>query len=128
MKGLKMARKLHLWIGLILSIVLLVEAITGLMLAEPKLFSQQAGPPFSSAVQAQVNDQTKPQETGRPSRENRAQPPGTPSGISAKGLHKGMVGSVNLGWLVDLSAVGLIILVLTGVYMAIPQLRARTRK
>jgi hypothetical protein len=38
---MKRIRQAHLWIGLITSIFLLVEAVTGLLLAEPWLTGQQ---------------------------------------------------------------------------------------
>jgi uncharacterized iron-regulated membrane protein len=38
---MKRIRQAHLWIGLITSIFLLMEAVTGLLLAEPWLIGQQ---------------------------------------------------------------------------------------
>jgi hypothetical protein len=43
----------------------------------------------------------------------------------AKGLHQGRLGEWNIKWLIDLAAIGMIILTLTGIYIAIPLLRAR---
>jgi hypothetical protein len=34
----RFVRKVHLWVGLVLAIVLVVEGVTGLILAEPALF------------------------------------------------------------------------------------------
>ena len=48
MKIMQIMRKIHLWLGLLFSIVLLVEGITGVMVAEPGWFGQQVrygGPP-----------------------------------------------------------------------------------
>ncbi len=114
-------RRVHLWVGLLLAVVLVVEAVTGLILAEPEWFGQAKGkPPGLQAAQG-----------GPPAGPGR-QPGAAPGSFSlygvAKGLHQGKVGDVNLGWVVDISGGGLVVLTLSGVYMAIPLLRARNKR
>lgn len=128
------ARKIHLWIGLILAIFIIIEALTGLILAEPGLVGQgnrqlPSGSQQLNAEQAQV-----PGTKGTaPQGEMRAQQRGTPpaEGLNvfgvAKGLHQGKVGSLKFELIVDILAIGLIILSVTGVYIAIPLLRGRSR-
>ncbi|MCS7461580.1 PepSY-associated TM helix domain-containing protein [Paenibacillus doosanensis] len=43
------------------------------------------------------------------------------------GLHEGRVGSVNVKWLADVTAVGLIILTVTGISLSLQTLRAQRR-
>lgn len=116
------ARKLHLWVGLVLAVVLLVEAVTGLILAEPWLVGQEAPQmPPGSAQPSGLRDgqgQAPPREGAKPAT-------GGAFGM-AKGLHQGKVGSLDLSWVIDLSAIGLVILVVSGVYLAIPILRAQS--
>ncbi len=118
------ARKIHLWVGLILAIVLIIEAITGLVLAEPWIVGQ--GKPQIPIGDSQNMEQRKSMprsvESGKP----------VQSGFNAfgfaKGLHQGKVGGFDLTWVVDLSAIGLIVLALTGVYLSIPFFRTRSKK
>ncbi len=121
-------RRVHLWVGLILAAVLIIEAVTGLILAEPGWFGQTKGrPPGLAAAQEQAP------EAARQGAPRGGQQPGAAQGTFslyslAKGLHQGKVGGMNLGWVVDISAVGLVVLSLSGVYMAVPLLRARRRR
>lgn len=112
-------RKVHLWVGLVLAVVLLVEAMTGLILAEPGWFGEvKQKPPGIQAATKGTQGQAAP--------EGAKSAPGV-YGL-AKGLHQGKVGALDLTWVVDVSAVGLVVLTLTGVYLAIPVLRPRARK
>jgi hypothetical protein len=114
------ARKVHLWVGLLLSLVLLIEAVTGLILAEPGLWGQEKPRPPMAADELRS---TSPP----PTRLNQGTPPA--SGLTmlglAKNLHQGRWGKWNAKWLVDLAAIGMILLTLTGIYIAIPLLRTR---
>ncbi|SDD62819.1 PepSY-associated TM helix domain-containing protein [Sporomusa acidovorans] len=122
-------RKIHLWVGLILAIFLLAEAITGLILAEPWLIGQspQEGP-------ARMSDKSQVPGLKTPPPDEIAQRPdvrrdffSSPYSI-AKGLHEGKYAAINFKWLVDLVAIGIIFLTVTGVYLSITRLRARTPK
>ncbi|MDR7865765.1 MAG: PepSY domain-containing protein [Sporomusaceae bacterium] len=117
----QLMRKVHLWVGLILAVVLLVEAMTGLILAEPEWFGEVKQKPPGLERQAAPAGGQGQAEPERP----KSAP--TLYGL-AKGLHQGKVGSIDLAWVVDLSAVGLVALTLTGVYLAVPVLRPRARR
>ncbi len=115
----QLMRKVHMWVGLVLAVVLLVEAVTGLILAEPGWFGEvKQKPPGIQAAPRGTQGQATPE---------RAKSAPTIYGL-AKGLHQGKVGNIDLGWVVDVSAVGLVVLTLTGVYLAVPSLRARSRR
>jgi hypothetical protein len=127
------ARKLHRWVGLILALVLLMESVTGLILAESGLWGQEksrppmANPPSNSEQNksAEVRNDNPPH-----TRTNRETPPTNGLNVFgiAKGLHQGRLGEWNAKWLVDLAAIGMIFLNLTGIYIAIPILRARSNR
>ncbi|SMC79101.1 PepSY-associated TM helix domain-containing protein [Sporomusa malonica] len=119
---------MHMWIGLILAIVLLIEAVTGLILAEPWIVGQQGKPQMPQASpQSNIEQGTAPTTRG-------VEPPFKPASNEfnafgfAKGLHQGKVGGFELKWIVDFSAIGLIILTVTGVYLSIPILKVRRNR
>lgn len=131
----KTARKIHLWVGLILAIVLMIEAVTGLIMAEPWLVGQGKQQLPSVSQQSAIEQGNLPgtKEVVSPNEgrkmENSRQAPNVFNIIGfAKGLHQGRIGSVNAKWIIDLSAIGLVILTVSGVYIAIPILRARSKK
>lgn len=125
----KAARKIHLWVGLVLALVILAEALTGLILAEPWIAGQdKARPPQSAGMQGSPEQGKVLASTEKPGVEQAR--PGSDGGSIvgfARGLHQGRVGGFDLKWLVDLTAAGLIILVLTGVFISAPALRVRNR-
>lgn len=43
-------------------------------------------------------------------------------------LHEGKLGHLNIKWLIDMTAAGLIILTITGVYLSVPLLKTRRKK
>lgn len=47
MKYIRFMRSLHLWLGLILTVFLLVEAVTGLILSEPTIIGINKAQPIS---------------------------------------------------------------------------------
>jgi len=111
---------------------LLVEAITGLILAEPGLVGQEKSP-LPSVRQSNNNIQATNPETKTPTPQNQEQmPAGTKPAATgafgiAKGIHQGKFGTLNLKWLVDLAAIGLIVLTLTGVYLSVFILKAQRK-
>lgn len=137
MRCVKTIRKIHLWFGLILAVFLLTEAVTGLILAEP--WTIGAGKPEKlidgdrrldieqSEPAGQREIMPPPGENGIAERTDSAQ-----SGFNAlsfvKMLHQGNVGGLDFGWVLDLTAIGLVILALTGIYISIPLLRPRSRR
>lgn len=117
----RVVRKVHLWVGLILAIVLLAEAVTGLILAEPALFGAE------KAQGQQGQQQSQGQGQGLQRRERARGAAGGLYGL-AKGLHEGRVGGLDLRWVIELSGVGLAVLTVTGVYMGLAVLRAERRR
>lgn len=101
------SRKIHMYIGLIFAIFILIEALTGLLLAEPGIVGQGAPP-------------AEFQQGGH-------HPPAGSFGL-AKNFHKGIVGNMKVTWLVDLTAISLVLLTLTGVHMSISTLRTKVKK
>lgn len=121
-------RKIHLWVGLVLAVFLLIEAITGLMLAEPWLIGQAShqGPPriVEKEQSSEVKNNAPSAELAQRSDVRRDS--SSPFSI-AKGLHEGKIASLNLKWLVDLVAIGIIILTITGIYLSFTLLSLRNR-
>lgn len=99
MKYVRRVRALHLWLGIILAIFILVEAVTGLIQAEPWLIG---------ADEAQLHDNH-----------------GSFAHFT-NALHEGKIGSFTCKWIIDATALGLIVLTLTGIYLAWPLLRHKT--
>lgn len=120
----RFVRKVHLWVGLALAVVLVVEAVTGLILAEPALFGA-AKPQGAPGLERQQAGEGQGLQLRR--RERAGGAAGGVYGV-AKGLHQGRVGGVDLKWLVELSGVGLVVLSATGVYMGVVILRAGRRR
>jgi hypothetical protein len=122
----KAARKIHLWVGLVLAAVVLVEALTGLILAEPWLVGHDSARPQQQSAGLQNHAPLKATASGIEGTKPAA------DGFNivgfAKGLHRGKVYGFDLKWLIDLTAVGLIVLVVTGVLIAKPMLLARNRR
>ncbi len=123
----KVARKMHMWIGLILAVVLLIEAITGLILAEPWLVGREQQQMSPGGQPGITTDQgNNPRDKGAMVQGTKPTPTGA-YGL-AKGLHQGKIGNLDLKWVVDLSAIGLVILTITGIYISIPILKAQQKK
>lgn len=139
---MKKNRQLHLWIGLITSLFILVEAITGLLLSEPWLIGQQSmerghgmaaistnyheTSGSSNSLPADQSQTSQKSSNLRPEGFGKEQ-----SGIMGfvRQLHEGKIDGANLKVAVDLTAIGLIILTITGISMSIRVLRAqRIRK
>ncbi|ALA70719.1 peptidase [Geobacillus stearothermophilus 10] len=124
-------RNLHLWIGLISSIFLLVEAVTGLLLSEPWLIGQTERGEMHRAMQeggafraGQASDGGAAAAPVAP----RAEGGGTSLGMFIRQLHEGRIGSLDIRWAVDLAAVAMIILTATGIYLSIRTLAAGRRR
>lgn len=123
MKIMQIMRKIHLWLGLLFSIVLLVEGITGVMVAEPGWFGQQAYE-HRSEGQSKLHGVTPPVPGAGEVKRNPREAAGDSTIIgTAKALHEGKVGTLNLRWLIALSGIVLVVLTVTGLYLAIPYFR-----
>ena len=103
-------KKLHMWLGLILGIILIAESVTGLILAEPWLVGQSHDKPQPRIEQRQSNEMKEQRSSAL--------------GI-AEGLHQGRYGEINFKWLIDISAIGIIVLTLSGLYLSIPYLKRK---
>lgn len=153
---MKKTRKAHLWIGLICSVFILIESITGLLMNEPWLigqtqmegnrgnfqpgqFNQGAGMqgtfpadssqnPGQTPSQAGITNETS-QFPGRSGARGLGGEGGTSSITSIiRGLHEGKVGTINVKWLVDLVAIALIFLTISGIYLSLKVLRADKKR
>jgi uncharacterized iron-regulated membrane protein len=130
---MKKMRKIHLWIGLITSLFLFMESMTGLILLNPWLVgaSKEKGFHRDSAAFVSQNP-TNPQEgTFLPSQgQEMGKPRGEEQGILGivKGLHEGKMGDVNIKWAIDLTGIGMMILTATGIYLSVKILKAERKR
>ncbi|GAA4833800.1 hypothetical protein GCM10023310_09070 [Paenibacillus vulneris] len=147
---MKRTRQLHLWIGLICSIFILIESVTGLLLSErwlvgsggmdmkpPQAITQSAAAGQDSGASDQASANTGRALANRPDgasdTANRQAFKGGDRGGEAggvmgviRGLHEGRIGQTDVKWLVDLTAVGMIVLTVTGITLSIKTLRAQS--
>lgn len=138
---MKKTRQLHLWIGLICSVFILLESITGLLLSEKGLLGlggEMGGRPQAAAGMnvtstkssnsAASNVQTVSEGAATAPQGDRPQQFGGGNnsflGI-VKGLHEGRIGQTDVKWLIDLTAIGMIVLTVTGITLSIKTLRAQ---
>lgn len=124
---MNIARKIHLWLGIILSLILFVEAATGLILSEPRIIGIEKQGRAPHTINSPLENSSK-QEVKKISPNNKPAEQGMNAFAIAKQLHQGKLGDLNAKWLIDLSAIGLIILIITGIYIAIPLLRASKQR
>lgn len=129
MKYIATIRKVHLWLGLILAVFLLVEATTGLILSSPALIgANQAYHTASGTAQQQRHEkQVVPVNAGI-GQANSELSADVSSLVFVKELHQGIIYNKNFRWIVEIIAVSIIVLTLTGIYLSIPFLKAQARK
>ncbi|KGK89276.1 hypothetical protein DP73_10770 [Desulfosporosinus sp. HMP52] len=143
-------RNLHLWIGLITSIIILMEAVTGLMLAHPSLVGMQSRAPIAertsqinssgsssiatldqneSSINQSLNSQEEMQSELTAQKSKGLGKQGSGNGLMGviKGLHAGKVGNLNIQWLIDLSAISMIVLTISGIYLSVKILRVQRK-
>ncbi|WP_413306815.1 PepSY-associated TM helix domain-containing protein [Bacillus sp. 1P10SD] len=180
---MKKTRTAHLWIGLIASVLILMESITGLIMNEPWLIGQsqmegnkgnfqpgqfnqgrgtqgstsdtnQAGVPVPGQTQEQTNggnlanNQNQPQAGGQTQGTTGSNPTGqfpAQGGPGAgfpgrdgasqgslmsiiKGLHEGRIGNTDVKWLIDLTAIAMIFLTGSGIYLSLKVLRVGKKR
>lgn len=138
---MKRTRQLHLWIGLICSVFILIQSITGLLLSEKWLTGSGGAEMRPPGAMSQSSNSMTPstagdQETSGAMQGNRPAFNGSgPSQEGAnsltgfiKGLHEGKIGSTNVKWLVDLAAISMIFLTITGIILSIKTLRAQGKQ
>lgn len=115
-------RRIHLWVGVILSLVLLCEGLTGLVLTEPAIFGQSPQP-SPDMRQGQVQEEKRQVTAGESDfRKDPNEVRKNSNVLTARALHEGRFGSLNLRWLVALAGIGMAILSITGLYIAIGHL------
>ncbi|KRF38673.1 PepSY-associated TM helix domain-containing protein [Paenibacillus sp. Soil787] len=149
---MKRTRQLHLWIGLICSVFILLQSVTGLLLSEkwligsaetemrpPGAMSQgmtgnsDGAAPSNQASNSMISPAAGDQGTSGAMQRSRAALNGPGPGQEGansltgfiKGLHEGKIGSTNVTWLVDIAAISMIFLTITGIFLSIKTLRAQ---
>ncbi len=165
---MKKMRRAHLWIGLIASVLILMESITGLLMNEPWLigqaqveggrgnfqpgqfnqrqfnqgqFNQDQGGQGTSQNSGQANSQMPGQangqfqgppgfgNTGNFAFRTRGEGMGQGSIVSTiRGLHEGRIGNTNIKWLIDLTAIAMIFLTGSGIYLSLKVLSADRKR
>ncbi len=131
---MKKIRHLHLWIGLFTSLLILIEAVTGLLMVEPWLMG--AGQlksehrvtlerPALSEVPEKAGNTEKVKEAG-----GNFNPAGQGSSLAAfvKNLHAGKVGGTDVSIILDIAALGLIIMTVTGMVLTVKALKRQRAK
>lgn len=128
-------RQIHLWVGLICSVFILLQSVTGLLLLEPWIIGggeggrgeMSAAPTASTAVAAGANTTTA--VAAFPDRGAGGDRGGIEGGGGAasfiKNLHEGRIGNTDISWLLDLAAIGMIILTVTGIILSIKILKSQ---
>lgn len=119
---MKKCRQLHLWIGLFTSLLILIEAVTGLFMTEPWLIGENR-PSTEQRVQLEKTKTGEPfgreaGEYGKPVQNNLMR--------FIKGLHSGRIGNTDLSVFLDIAAIALIILSTTGIILSIKTLKAQS--
>lgn len=139
---MRKTRQLHLWIGLICSVFILIEAVTGLFLLEPQLLGgsgQRGAPPQQMQQQQTTNAGAGSSDANAASPavrgdggafpRNRNMGTGSEGGAGAtnfiRNLHEGRIGNTDIGWVMDIAAIGMIILTITGIVMSTKILAAQ---
>ncbi|MFX4262806.1 PepSY-associated TM helix domain-containing protein [Pelotomaculum propionicicum] len=147
-------RNLHLWIGLFTSLLILIEAVTGLLLVEPALMGQLRGeqrvminkpttgqvPEVPAAGQQQAGQQATADQSNSgqvPGRrgpdklvmeeDGKLNPAGQGSSFASfvKGLHSGRIGGTDISIVLDLVAISLIFMTVTGMILTVKALKRR---
>lgn len=161
---------LHLWIGLITSIIILMEAVTGLMLEHPSLMGIQSKAPiiernsqFTSSEDQSITASDQGLKTANQSTSTATQSTTSQNSVASmtpssglqgekqfettalrsegsrkqeagnslmgliKGLHEGKLGDLNIKWVIDLAAISMIVLTISGMYLSIRILRGQKK-
>lgn len=124
-------RRLHLWAGLICSLLILMESVTGLLVTEPWLLGGQAmearpllpGGTLTAAFPgtAALNGHGKSDFAG-------SEKGGSFLIGGIYGTHAGRFGSAGMKGLAEASSIGMILLTGTGIVLSIQRLRVQKRR
>lgn len=135
-------RQLHLWIGLLTSVIVLVESVTGLLLAEPWMMgaSARTRPTMEQGMQPPDNSTGNTQVAGASGEPGQRFGRGAGSGGNfpgggeqnslmgfVKNLHAGRIGNTNVQFLASISAVAMIILTITGIVLSVRILSGKSK-
>lgn len=125
---MKKIRNLHLWIGLLTSLLILIEAVTGLLMIEPWLIDVNQPPP-DHRVQLE-REATGYTFEGAGSHEGNIGDSNQVNKLiwTIRMLHAGKIGQTDLSILLDIVAISLIVLTTTGIILTIRKLRAQNHK
>lgn len=107
---MRINRQLHLWIGLITSVLILIEAVTGLLMTEPWLMGVNR-PSVEQRSETAETKMVKPGNQG-----NGLMP-------FVKNLHAGRIGNTDVSILLDMVAIGMIILTITGITLSVRMIK-----
>ncbi|ULO05550.1 PepSY domain-containing protein [Paenibacillus sp. 19GGS1-52] len=148
---MKRNRQIHLWVGLICSVFILLQSVTGLLLLEPWIIgggeggrgemsaaptastdgtAGAAGANASTAVAAAGSTTTANAPdvavSGRGAFGDRGGMDGGGGAVSfIKNLHEGRIGNTDISWILDLAAIGMIILTVTGIILSVKVLKSQ---
>lgn len=126
---MRKSRQLHLWIGLLTSVIILIEAITGLLLNEPWLMGvdKTAHRPRMEVEQPAVAELAETGETLTKERVAGHYQGGSNNSMIGfvKNLHAGRIGNTDVSILLDIMAIGLIILTITGITLSLRVLKTQ---
>ncbi|CCO08159.1 PepSY domain-containing protein [Desulforamulus hydrothermalis] len=129
MRFYRQLRQVHLWIGLLTSVLILIEAVTGLLMAEPWLMG--VSKPSKQISEAAGHLAGNP-GMGRMGGEFKGGHDITPGGSGnsimhfVRNLHAGRIGNTDISLLLDLVAIGLIILTMTGIILSVRALKLQS--
>lgn len=132
---MRLSRQLHLWIGLLSTVFILIEAVTGFFMLEPGLLGGNGSPPShmarqaiteGGAAQTGTTDSTDSAEGSMIQRPAGKEGGGGMMGL-IKNLHKGRVGNVDLTLFMEITAVCMIALCITGIVLSIRILSAQRK-
>ncbi|MEG6513565.1 PepSY domain-containing protein [Desulforamulus ruminis] len=129
-KKVRINRQLHLWIGLITSVLILIEAVTGLLMTEPWLMgvNKPSIEHRNQAGQLNPEDSSKIGEPGEGQHFSQGGQGNNNLMHVVKNLHAGRIGNTDVSILLDVVAIGMIILTITGIILSERTLRAQSKQ
>lgn len=123
-------RKIHLWIGLVTSLLLFLEAGTGLILMEPWLIGfEREEHDHRGEFHGTLSEKDEEIASSLSEFEDRFRGDDDFSAFRMiRGLHEGRIGDVDASLLIDLSAISILILTATGIYLSVKILVAERKR
>ncbi|KAF1084995.1 hypothetical protein SPSYN_01131 [Sporotomaculum syntrophicum] len=128
-------RQLHLWIGLLTSFLILIEAITGLLMLEPHLMGIDKPAPEQRVMREEpvigqdlVVEDIEREVMLPPARHFKPSGQGSSIMRFVRNLHAGRIGNADVSLLLSIVAVGLIIITVTGMVLSVRALKVQWNK